>query len=341
MNTDRKDLTACKELIRHGSHSFFMASLLLPRHTAVPATALYAFCRIADDLIDADNAGDAAIQGLASRLDSIYAGSPQDYPEDRALCEVVHHYSIPRAMPDALIEGLAWDTTERTYETLSELYDYGARVAGCVGAMMTLIMRTSDKRAVARACDMGVAMQLTNIARDIGEDARMGRVYLPRNWFRQAGIDAEQWLQNPVQTPDITAMCKRLLSYADVLYKRSDAGVALLPLRCRPGIRAARVIYSDIGREIARQGYETVSKRAIVPRSRKSYLLAKSLFTIPLVRSEQRVDELEWPPLIETQYLLEDIESVPSIPRTEWLVSLFHTLDEREKNTRRVPEKQD
>ena len=338
MKTSQTDLSACRELIKHGSHSFFMASLLLPRHTAIPATALYAFCRIADDLIDADYAGDAAIQALSSRLDSIYAGTPQAYPEDRALAEVVHHFSIPRAMPDALIEGLAWDTTERTYETLSELYDYAARVAGCVGAMMTLIMRTSDRRAVARACDMGVAMQLTNIARDIGEDARMGRLYLPRRWFAQAGIDAEAWLADPVQTPPVTAMCKRLLSYADVLYKRSDAGVALLPLSCRAGIRAARVIYSDIGREIASQGYETVDKRAIVPRKRKSMLLFKSLLTIPLVRSEQRTDELEWPPLIETQYLLEDIDSVPSIPRTEWLVSLFHTLDERDKNPRRVEE---
>lgn len=331
MNTEKQDLSACRELIKHGSHSFFMASLLLPRGTAIPARALYAFCRIADDLIDADNAGDAAIEALSARLDSIYADDPQPYPEDRALAEVVRHYTIPRAMPDALIEGLAWDTTERTYETLSELYDYAARVAGCVGAMMTLIMRTTDRRAVARACDMGVAMQLTNIARDIGEDARMGRLYLPRRWFAQAGIDAEQWLANPVQNTHITAMCKRLLSYANVLYKRSDSGIALLPLSCRPGIRAARVIYSDIGRQIARQGYETVDKRAIVPIPRKSYLLAKSLFTIPLTRSEERTDELEWPPLIETQYLLEDIDSVPSIPRTEWLVSLFHTLDDRSK----------
>ena len=340
MKASQKDLSACSELIKHGSHSFFMASLLLPRQTAIPATALYAFCRIADDLIDADNAGDAAIQALSSRLDSIYAGNPQAYPEDRALTEVVQHYAIPRAMPDALIEGLAWDTTERTYETLSELYDYAARVAGCVGAMMTLIMRTSDKRAVARACDMGVAMQLTNIARDIGEDARMGRLYLPRRWFARAGIDADNWLANPVQNEHITAMCKRLLSYADVLYKRSDSGVALLPLRCRPGIRAARVVYSDIGRQIARQNYETVDKRAIVPKARKSLLLLKSLLTIPLTRSEKRVDALEWPPLIETQYLLEDIESVPSIARTEWLVNLFHDLDERDKNPRQMNHQQ-
>lgn len=329
--TRRQDLAACRQLIRHGSHSFFMASLLLPPKTAIPATALYAFCRIADDLIDADHAGDAAIKELSQRLDAIYQGNPGTAPEDRALAEVVSNYSIPRAMPDALIEGLAWDASGRRYETLSELYDYAARVAGCVGAMMTLIMGTTDRRAVARACDLGVAMQLTNISRDIGEDARMGRLYLPRRWFKQAGIDADKWLQDPVQTPQITAMCQRLLSYADVLYKRADAGIALLPFSCRAGIRAARVIYSDIGREIARQGFQTIDKRAIVPKSRKSLLLLKSIATVPIRRPEKARDQLEWPPLIETQYLLEDVESVPSTSRTEWLINLFHTLDERAK----------
>lgn len=335
MKTDHRDLIACRELIKHGSHSFHMASWLLPAKVAIPATALYAFCRIADDLIDADQAGTAAINELSSRLDAIYASDAQDFPEDRALAEVVKRYGIPRAMPDALIEGLAWDTTDRTYESLSELYDYAARVAGCVGAMMTLIMQTTDRNAVARACDLGVAMQLTNISRDIGEDARMGRLYLPRRWFAQAGLDAEQWLANPEPNQHITRMCQRLLGYADILYQRADAGIALLPLSCRAGIRAARVIYSDIGRQIASQGYETVATRAIVSRPRKTFLLAKSLATIPLHRPERKRDELEWPPLIETQYLLEDIDSVPSIPRTEWLLTLFQTLEDRD----RQPEK--
>ena len=329
------DLAACRRLIRHGSHSFFMASLLLPRRVAVPATALYAFCRVADDLIDVAAAesgggGHEAVAALHGRLDAIYAGRPGEAPEDRALAEVVERYAIPRSMPEALLEGLAWDAAGRDYRTLSELYDYAARVAGCVGAMMTLVMGTSDERAVARACDLGVAMQLTNIARDVGEDARMGRRYLPRDWFDEAGLDADGWLAAPSDDIRVRAMTRRLLGYADILYRRGEAGIALLPLGCRPGIRAARLIYADIGREIARAGYATLERRAIVPKPRKALLLGAALATTPLGRVDRFADALSWPPLSETRYLLTDIESVPHRARVDWLLDLYETLGRRD-----------
>ena len=334
------DLAACRRLIRHGSHSFFMASLLLPNRVAVPATALYAFCRVADDLIDgaaavgggADAGAEArdAVAALHERLDAIYAGRPGPAAEDRALAEVVARFAIPRSMPEALLEGLAWDAAGRDYRTLSELYDYAARVAGCVGAMMTLVMGTSDARAIARACDLGVAMQLTNIARDIGEDARMGRLYLPRDWFAEAGLDADGWLANPTDDARVRAMTRRLLGYADILYRRGEAGIALLPLACRPGIRAARLIYADIGREIARAGYATLERRAIVPKPRKAALLGKALATTPLAHPDRFEDALSWPPLVETRYLLEDVESVPYQARVDWLLELCMTLGRRD-----------
>lgn len=323
-------LAACRELIRNGSHSFHMASWLLPRDIATPAIGLYAFCRIADDLIDADGAGDEAIADLYRRLDLIHEGTPCANPEDRALAEVVKHFEIPRALPAALIEGLAWDAQGRSYETLSELYDYAARVAGCVGVMMSLIMGSTDERAVARACDLGVAMQLTNIARDIGEDARMGRLYVPRQWFTECGLDAEQWLANPQPDPRIASMCKRLLSYADILYQRADAGLVLLPLRCRPAIRAARLIYSAIGDQIAEQAYDTVTQRAIVPRSRKARLLAKALISFPCRDTHERRDTLAWPPLAETRYLLQDVESTPYQPTVERLFALLGSRHSRQ-----------
>jgi len=325
-----EDLKACRKLIRHGSHSFFMASLVLPKRTAIPATALYAFCRIADDLIDNDQGGDDAIQALSKRLDAIYAGTPESFPEDRAMSEVVHHFNIPRSMLDALIEGLSWDVKPREYQTLSDVYQYAARVAGCVGSMMSLIMGTTDKQTVARACDLGVAMQLTNIARDIGEDARMGRLYLPIQWFDECGLDAQQWLANPYQDERISQMCQRLLDYAHTLYQRADSGITKLPLACRPGIRAARLIYAEIGAEIRRKHYQIIDDRAVVPVWRKTTLLLWAPLSISLKTTAAEQDLLEWPPLHETQFLLTDLKPVTKFDRVEWLFALFESLQSRE-----------
>ncbi len=327
--TTKADLAACKKLIRHGSHSFFLASLALPGRVAIPATALYAFCRIADDLIDDEHLGDEAIQALSTRLDAIYAGKPLAFPEDRAMSEVVLQYDIPRSMPDALIEGLSWDVRPREYNTLSDLYQYAARVAGCVGSMMALIMGTNDKHAVARACDLGVAMQLTNIARDIGEDARMGRLYLPRQWFNEYDIDADAWLANPKDDERIGHMCKRLLDYADTLYSRADAGIAILPLSCRPGIRAARLIYADIGHELEKKNFQSIDNRATVPLWRKLSLLVWAPVSIPMRLSSTNKELLSWPPLRETRFLLNDIKSGAKFDRIEWLFALFQSLDRR------------
>ena len=129
---------------------------------------------------------------------------------------------------EALLDGLQWDVEERTFETLSDIYAYAARVAGAVGAMMAALMGARSSDLVARACDLGVAMQLTNIARDVGEDARVGRLYLPRAWLREAGVDPEDWLAAPSFRPEIATVVARLLRQADFLYARADAGIAKL-----------------------------------------------------------------------------------------------------------------
>src|SRR5262249_39014200 len=152
---------ACRASIRKGSKSFFAASLLLPREVREAALALYAFCRAADDAVDEGLNLDPLSQ-LRERLDRAYARRPLAIAADRAFADVVVRYAIPRAIPEALLEGFEWDARGRRYETLSELVAYAARVAGTVGAMMTCLMGTRDPYVVARACDLGVAMQLTN-----------------------------------------------------------------------------------------------------------------------------------------------------------------------------------
>jgi len=270
------DQSACRALMRGGSKTFFAASLLLPARVRAPASALYAYCRLADDAIDLGTDPFAAMATLQARLDAIYTGRPGNAEADRALCQVVHRFAIPRVLLDALLEGFLWDAQGRRYETLADVQDYGARVAGAVGAMMALVMGTRSAQAMARACELGVAMQLTNIARDVGEDARKGRLYLPRQWLREAGVDVDAWLQAPVFNPAIAQVTKRLLQAAEVLYRRAEQGIAELPRDCRPAIHAARLVYAEIGHQLERNGLDSITRRTVVPRGRKLALIARA-----------------------------------------------------------------
>lgn len=259
---DPRDMAHCREAIRTGSLSFHAASRLLPGQVRDPALALYAFCRMSDDAVDEGVDKGAAVLALRDRLDLVYRGTPANAPADRAFAAVVEGFDMPRALPEALLEGFAWDAVGRRYETLSGVLDYSARVAAVVGAMMCVLMRVRDQDALARACDLGLAMQLTNIARDVGEDARAGRLYLPMEWMRAEGIDPEAFLARPRAYPAVARVTLRLLDLAEELYLRSEAGVPSLPLSCRPGIYAARLIYDAIGGCVRRSRGDSVTARA-------------------------------------------------------------------------------
>jgi phytoene synthase len=326
------DLAACRALLRGGSRSFHAASRLLPARVATPAAALYAFCRVADDAIDLDGADGEALAALRRRLDLVYAGQPLAVPEDRALAAVARAFAIPRALPEALLEGFAWDRAGRRYATIDDLHAYGARVAGTVGAMMALLMGARAPQVLARACDLGCAMQLTNIARDVGEDARAGRLYLPLDWLEEAGIDPNAFLARPVFTPALGQVVARLLAEAEWLYRRAEAGIARLPRDCRPGIGAARLIYAEIGREVARNGFDSVTRRAVVPKRRKYWLLACAAGAV--ARPAGRLGE---PPLEATRFLVEAIAAsgraaAPEPPtltdRLAGLVEIFARLQQ-------------
>ena len=296
------DSATCRELMRGGSKTFFAASLLLPARVREPARALYAFCRLADDEIDDGDDPQAAVLRLQRRLDAIYDGRPLDIGVDSALAGVVHRFDMPRELLDALIDGFYWDTTARTYETLQDVQDYGARVAGTVGAMMAVVMGVRGEAAMARACDLGVAMQLTNIARDVGEDARRGRLYLPRQWLREAGIDVEAWLQQAYFEPRIAGVVQRLLHTADALYAKADHGIAALPRDCRAAIHAARLVYAEIGREIERNGLDSITRRAVVSKQRKLALIARA--SAAVVRTPSVV-RMPLPVLPSVQFLVD------------------------------------
>jgi phytoene synthase len=269
----QQDLQACIAMMQGGSKTFFAASRLLPPRVRAAAIALYAFCRVADDLVDEAQPGQTPLAELNLRLDQIYAGTPGNQVEDQALSLVVQQMQLPRHLLEALIEGFAWDAQARIYEEISEVHDYAARVAGSVGAMMCWIMGPRDAETLQRACELGVAMQLTNIARDVGEDARMGRLYLPRRWLREAGITPQVWLDQPHDCAAVQSVVARLLDEADRLYRQAHHGIASLPPDCRAAICAASLIYAEIGHQLRRSGFNSVDHRTVVSTARKLVLL--------------------------------------------------------------------
>jgi phytoene synthase len=187
-------------------------------------------------------------------------------------------------------------------------------------------------------------MQLTNIARDIGEDARNGRLYIPRSWFVEAGMDADVWLRNPIFDERIASFTARLLERAHVLYKRGTYGVGELPWDCRPAIQAARLIYAEIGCQLQRQGLDSINHRTVVSKPRKLYLIARA--TAVAVNAPY-TSPRELQPLQAIAFLVQAVDQPAHnhstgsrygvIPernfdqRVEWVVDLFERLGQKER----------
>jgi 15-cis-phytoene synthase len=322
------DLAICRQMLKEGSKSFYLASLLLPERVRSAARQLYAFCRLSDDLVDQHTHPRDSVAQLQMRLDAIYAGTPWDAGPDRAMADVVERFAIPKALPEALLEGFAWDADERQYQTLSEVRAYAVRVAGTVGAMMSLIMGCRSPEALARAIDLGIAMQLTNIARDVGEDARNGRLYIPRDW-----VGADDLLSDPTHS-QISADCVlRILDEAGRFYQLALPGIGLLPRRCQPAIHAARLLYSEIGGVIAEHGHDSMSRRAVVSKARKLQLMSSAFFA-------SSTGDASLPPCAEGAFLVQAVmehsgqpEHVPQglDERAAWVIDLFLKLQRRQR----------
>ena len=329
------DMAHCRASIRTGSLSFHAASRLLPPRVRDPALALYAFCRLADDEVDEGQDKARAVLTLRDRLDLAYRGQPRNAPEDRAFAALVEDFAMPRALPEALLEGLAWDATGRQYDTLSGVMDYSARVAAAVGAMMCVLMQVRDADALARACDLGLAMQLTNIARDVGEDARAGRLYLPRDWLRDEGLDPARFLANPAPDPRIARLTRRLLAEAEGLYIRAEAGVAVLPLDCRPGIFGARHIYAGIGRAVRQNGFDSITRRARTGKVAKIGWLTLAMGQTAASLALPRAPHLHALPAPEVAFLVSAAARAPvSRGRTEALLSVLAQLEAQDRRRR-------
>jgi phytoene synthase len=283
---DQADLLACTESIKKGSLSFAMASFLLSLKHRSAIHALYSWCRHCDNTIDdipksASTASKlAAIDSLRRDTDLALAGT-YDGPGFvfRSIQLMNRTHQIPRRYFHDLIDGMAMDIDKHRYANLSDLNLYCYRVAGVVGLMFSHIVGVRSESALDQAVALGTAMQLTNIARDVTEDFRMGRIYLPEKWLRQAGVEPDRLTGNAVQLwPVIT----RLLQEADRYYNTGDQGIIQLPWKAALAAKAARNIYSEIGRRILVRGPQYLTSRTVVSGPRKVALIIKTLAQLTL-----------------------------------------------------------
>lgn len=288
--TWQMDSQIVEQIMCNGSQSFYFATKILPAWMFTPTLALYAFCRKADDLVDDAQPDDVdPICNLRDQLQRCYQSSEiGGTPTLRVFFATVRGFGIPQGFLDALIEGFQWDRDEKKYETWSDTLDYCARAASSVGCLMTVLMGKRDRMTLARACDLGLAMQITNVCRDVGEDATMGRLYLPRQWFREEGIEPDEFLSRPNMSPGVGRVIKRALDEADKLYARADLGIAMLPRDCQLAIYAARLIYSEIGAVVRRNNYDSVSRHAKTGKLKKLSLLLKAVWHIAFTDEKSR-----------------------------------------------------
>lgn len=272
----------CARTLAHHSKSFALAGRTLPEQQRRDAAVLYTYCRLADDSIDLapPEAQPAALAELRRGLDSVYRGDAQHDVRLRAFQELVQRRGLPREYPEQLLEGMRMDTEGAEYETLDDLLLYCHRVAGVVGLMMCHVLGPSDARALRNAAHLGIAMQLTNICRDVREDWQRGRLYLPRRMLRAWGPNAltskyvGEWPRSAREP--VAVVTRQLLREAERFYRSGDAGIPALPFRAAFSVYAARLIYSAIGEHILRQDCDAEAPRAVVPRSQKLRLLLQA-----------------------------------------------------------------
>lgn len=280
-------LANSEQMIAVGSKSFAAAARLFAPQTRADAVMLYAWCRHADDVVDGQELGHnttaAADEDASERLAKLTAetgaaldGKRSDDPVFEALRQVVQRNHIPHRHPLELLKGFEMDVGGRVYASENDTLDYCYHVAGVVGVMMAMIMGVRDEAVLDRASDLGLGFQLTNIARDVIDDARVGRVYLPAEWLSQAGVDTID-PDNTEQRKVLHTLALRLLDRAEPYYASAYAGLPALPFRSAWAVAAARRVYRDIGNQLRKRGHQAWDGRVSTSKSRKIVLLGFAL----------------------------------------------------------------
>ena len=269
-------LAAADATLAHRGRSFYWARFWLGATHAANATRLYAFCRHLDDL--ADEAPSAALGRQA--LDAIHAAIGARRAADAIVTDalaLMHDCGIGHDVVLELIKGVRSDLEPVLMADETELLRYCYRVAGTVGLMMCKVLGASDAVAFRHAIDLGIAMQLTNICRDVAEDAAMGRRYLPASLLGNVAPSALIAPAPPLQ-PRLRSALAALLALAEHYYRSGEQGLVYLPANARRGVLVAARLYREIGRQLARQNYACWERRSVVSRPAKLRVTGAALW---------------------------------------------------------------
>ncbi len=284
---DRLALVAyARNAIALGSRSFALASQLFDQPTRENAWLLYAWCRKCDDLADGQDMGHgmsavtdakARVAYIRAQTEAALASEPTDDPAFAALALVAAECRLPRRYVLDVIDGFDLDADEWRPRHERDLYQYCYHVAGAVGLLMAIVMGVDpeDEATLDRACDLGLAFQLANIARDLSEDDSVGRCYLPVEWLSEVDIPPGQHMK-PWLRPQLVTLATRLANRSEAHEASARVGAAGLPFRARWAVLAAAGIYGDIAREVRRRGPEAWNHRVVTTRSQKLAWVARS-----------------------------------------------------------------
>lgn len=253
-----------EQSIAKGSKSFGMAAKLFRPEIRADVVMLYAWCRHADDLIDGQEFGfgqeadhregqSGRLAELKEKTATALRGEQVDDPAFDVLVEVTRKNEIPARHPRELIDGFEMDVDERQYATLGETLDYCYHVAGVVGVMMAMVMGAREARVLDRASDLGLAFQLTNIARDILDDAAVGRRYVPAEILTRHGLTEDTYAA-PGRRAQLHAAACDLLDEAEAYYASARWGLPALDWRSAWAIASAARVYRAIGQKLRRKG---------------------------------------------------------------------------------------
>ena len=277
----------CESITKTHAKSFYFAAKFLPKHKRKPIYALYALCRKVDDEVDEigeNNEAEAikAVEKWQQQLEEIYqdkAKSQKPKTKNQNLVftawrDLLQTYKIPKKLPLELMQGVLMDTTIKRYETFDELYVYCYRVASTVGLMSSEIFGYTEKVTLEYAEALGIGMQLTNILRDVKEDALMGRIYLPQEDLRRFDVSEKQIFANKYDE-NFVALMKFQIERARDYYRKSEKGIPLLEKDTRFTVLLASRIYGRILDEIERQNYDVFVKRAHTTFSQKLRMIPK------------------------------------------------------------------